>query len=47
MKKEVLKELGGDSLQDLLKRANAKEIKKEQIVQIVEIKGELHMVYVD
>lgn len=45
MKKELLREIGADSLPELLKKANAKGIKKEQYLEIVELRGTYHLIY--
>jgi len=45
MKKEVLREIGADSLPELLKKANEKGIKKEKFLQIIELHGTYHLIY--
>jgi len=42
-----LKDLGADNLKQLLDKANEKHITKEQIVQIVLLGKEFHMIYVN
>ena len=45
MKKEKLREIGADSLPELLTKANEKGIKKEQYLDIVELRGTYHLIY--
>lgn len=45
MEKRTLNSIGAASLRDLIKKANELEIKKEHIVQIIEIKSSVYMVY--
>ena len=47
MDKQKFKEIGADSLPALLAKANQKEVTKEQFVQIVQVQGEFHLIYVD
>lgn len=47
MKKNKFKEIGADSLPQLLKKANELEIEKDQFVQIVLLGKEYHLIYVD
>lgn len=45
MKKEILREIGADSLPELLTKANQKGITKEQYLEIVELHGTYHLIY--
>lgn len=47
MKDQEFKEIGADTLPQLLAKANNRGVTKEQVVQIVQIGKEFHMVYVE
>lgn len=46
MEPEKFKEIGADTLPQLLKRANEIGIKKEQYIDIIQLHGTYHMIYV-
>ncbi len=47
MEKSKFKEIGADTLPQLLKKANELGIEKDQFVQIVLLGKEYHLIYVD
>ena len=42
-----LREIGADHLRQLLDKANIIGITKKQFIEIIEVEGQLHLIYVD
>ena len=47
MKEQEFREMGADTLPQLLTKANNQGIQKEQVVQIIQMNGEFHLIYVE